>query len=515
MGEARLERFRELVSDGWAGVQKGLEKEGLRVDGNGFIAQTPHPRALGSALTHPAITTDYSEALLELITPVCHSTEALLDELTDVHAYVQMNLGDEVLWPLSMPCRLEGDASIPIARYGSSNVGMLKTVYRRGLAERYGRVMQSIAGTHYNFSLPESFWRRWQTLLGDQQSLQTFRTEQYFWLIRNFRRRSWMLMYLFGCSPALDASFVAGRRHKLEPWPRESLYAPNATSLRMSDLGYHNHAQSSLDICFNRLETYTETLDRAIHTPWPAYEKIGLFRDGERIQINASVLQIENEYYSPIRPKRTTEPGEKPLHALEHRGVEYVEVRCLDLDPFSSIGVTAEQIDFLDLFLLDCLVDDSPLVSDSECDCLDNAFQDVVRNGRAGDLRLPAACGGGRSVPSEGLRVLDRLDVLAELLPDTESYRRALAVQRSKLEDPAATPSAGLLSAMAEGGQDMLQWGMAQAVEQQSGLRECGLGPSRREEMERLSRQSLQEQAAIEASETESFEVFLERYLND
>lgn len=129
----------------------------MRVDRNGFIAQTPHPEALGAALTHPSITTDYSESLLELITPVCSSTSEVLESLRNTHRFVQQNLGDEVFWPASMPCELNGDASIPIAEYGSSNTGRLKHVYRQGLAVRYGRMMQSIAGTHYNLSLPDSF----------------------------------------------------------------------------------------------------------------------------------------------------------------------------------------------------------------------------------------------------------------------------------------------------------------------------------------------------------------------
>jgi len=251
-GERRQQAFEAVVADHWNGFRKGLEKEGLRVDADGFIAQTPHPEALGSALTNPAITTDYSEALLELVTPVCESTEELLGALDGIHSYVHQHLGDEVLWPLSMPCRLDGDASIPIAHYGTSNIGTLKTVYRRGLAERYGRMMQSIAGTHYNFSMPDSFWENWQKQLGDTGPLSEFRTQQYFWLIRNFRRRSWLLMYLFGASPALDKSFVEGRRHRLDTLDNQTLYEPYATSLRMSDLGYNNQAQSSLDICFNR-----------------------------------------------------------------------------------------------------------------------------------------------------------------------------------------------------------------------------------------------------------------------
>ena len=514
MGERRQQAFEAVVADHWNGFRKGLEKEGLRVDADGFIAQTPHPEALGSALTNPAITTDYSEALLELVTPVCESTEELLGALDGIHSYVHQHLGDEVLWPLSMPCRLDGDASIPIAHYGTSNIGTLKTVYRRGLAERYGRMMQSIAGTHYNFSMPDSFWENWQKQLGDTGPLSEFRTQQYFWLIRNFRRRSWLLMYLFGASPALDKSFVEGRRHRLDTLDNQTLYEPYATSLRMSDLGYNNQAQSSLDICFNRLETYTQTLDHAIHTSWPPYREIGLFRDGDRIQINDSVLQIENEYYSAIRPKRTTQSGEKRLHALQSRGVEYVEVRCLDLDPFAPQGVTREQVDFLDLFLLDCLISDSPLIDDSECDGLDNTFQDVVRQGRAPGCRLTLEAETAE-LRQAGMRILERLENLAATLPGGEGYRACLDQQKARLQDPDLTPSGRLLSALRDDDTDLVTWGMRQALEQQENFRAAAPNPEWRDELEAASRRSLQEQVDIEASETEDFEEFLARYLND
>ncbi|MDX1589864.1 MAG: glutamate--cysteine ligase [Oleiphilaceae bacterium] len=513
MEQERQAAFDRVLAQGWDGFLKGVEKEGLRVDRQGNIAQTPHPRALGSALTHPAITTDYSEALLELITPVCSSTSEVLQSLTDIHSFVQMKLGDELFWPTSMPCRINGEESIPLARYGSSNVGQLKYVYRQGLAVRYGRVMQSIAGVHYNFSLPESFWQRWQGELGDSQPLQDFKTAQYFWLIRNFRRRSWLLMLLFGSSPALDASFLAGRQHSLREAGRDSFHSPNATSLRMSDMGYNNQAQSSLDICFNHLETYTRTLDRAIHTPWPPYEQIGLFRDDERIQINCNVLQIENEYYSAMRPKRTTYPGEKPLHALQKRGVEYVEVRCLDLDPFSPVGLNAQQLDFLDLFLLDCLINDAPPISDEECDKLDNAFRDVVASGRDPSLRLCDR--DDRTVTQMALETLDRLSALASRLPHDDDYQTALAALRQRLEDPRQLPSARVLKAMKEQGEGFVGWGLAQARAHQDSLRQRGLSPVLQRTMEQQAEASLQQQVALEASESEPFEAFLARYLDD
>ena len=514
MGEERLLWFEQISHNRWEGFLKGIEKEGLRVDRNGFIAQTPHPRALGATLTHPYITTDYSEALLELITPVCRSSGELLQWLRTIHTYVQMHLGDEVLWAGSMPCRLDGDASIPIAEYGTSNIGRLKEVYREGLAVRYGRMMQSIAGVHYNFSLPDSFWEDWQRQLEDIQSLQDFKSRQYFWLIRNFRRRSWLLMYLFGASPALDVSFVAGRKHGLARWNDDSWFGPQATSLRMGDLGYHNNAQASLDICFNRLDTYLRTLDRAIHTPWPAYQRIGVQKNGRFVQINANVLQIENEYYSAIRPKRTTQTGEKPIHALRSRGVEYIEVRCLDLNPFEPLGVTETEVDFLDLFLLDCLLRDSPTIDDDECALLDQAYDAVVNQGRAEALELVVSDGAGR-VRDLGRRLLESLGPLAECLDGLQggqAYGHALQAQMHKIQDVQATPSARVLEAMHDGRQGHVEWQLAMSREHQHRLCSNGLPPEKLEELRRLAARSLAERDELEAADTLEFSEFLARY---
>lgn len=515
MAESRHSVFRQFAASDWGGFLKGVEKEGLRVDSNGFIAQTSHPEALGSALTHPTITTDYSEALLELITPVCSSTSGMLESLRNTHKFVQKHLGDEVFWPASMPCELNGDASIPIAEYGTSNSGQMKYVYRQGLAVRYGRMMQSIAGTHYNLSLPDSFWEKWQSVLGDKQSLQDFKSDQYFWLVRNFRRRSWMLMYLFGTSPALDASFVEGVRHDLSRLGERTWFGEHATSLRMGDLGYHNNAQSSLNICFNKLSTYTQTLDRAIHTNWPAYEALGTQRDGEFIQINTNVLQIENEYYSAVRPKRTAQSGEKPIHALESRGVEYVEVRCLDLDPFSPVGVSEAQVDFLDLFLLDCLLSDAPHIDDDECERLDDNFKDTVAKGRNPELEIWQA--GKRTVIGDAATaLLDQLEPLADLLDSWtggDAYRQALSAQQAVLSGDRLVPSARVLESMQASGLGHRDWTMEMAIRHQNTLRQEGMDASVEAALTAASKESLAEQKRIEAADTLPFSEFLEQYL--
>lgn len=516
MAQSRHALFYQFAASDWDGFLKGVEKEGLRADASGFIAQTPHPEALGSTLTHPRITTDYSEALLELITPVFDSTEGMLASLRDTHRFVQHHLGDELFWAASMPCEIDGDESIPIARYGTSNIGQLKHVYRQGLAVRYGRVMQSIAGAHYNLSLPDSFWQKWQGVVGNTDSLKDFKSDQYFWMIRNFRRRSWLLMLLFGASPALDDSFVAGVKHDLERLDDRTWYGRYATSLRMGDLGYHNNAQASLNICFNELKTYTRTLDRAIHTNWPAYEAIGTRRGDEFIQINTNVLQIENEYYSAIRPKRTTEAGEKPTQALDARGVEYIEVRCLDLDPFSPIGINREQVDFLDLFLLDCLLADSPRIGDEECERLDDNYKDVVASGRWQDLTL---CRAGQRMPVAGAaaEILEGLAPLAELLDSwngEDRYRSALTAQAAKLEGRDwSVPSARVLDAMSASGQGHRDWVMDISRQHQEALLADPLSAQELAEYSAIAEASVAEQKAMEREDTQPFAEFLEQYL--
>ncbi|MCJ8268303.1 MAG: glutamate--cysteine ligase, partial [Psychrosphaera sp.] len=269
--------------------------------------------------------------------------------------------------PAGMPCKLNGDKSIPIAQYGKSNIGQMKQVYRQGLAHRYGRTMQSIAGIHYNFSMPDDFWPHYQELLGAKGDVQAFKSQCYFDLIRNFRRHSWLLIYLFGASPALDNSFVGtNKSHKLDQLGQQTLGLPYATSLRMSDLGYQSKAQENLDISYNNLHSYIQGVEQAMAQPYPDYEKIGIKVNGEYRQLNDNILQIENEYYSEIRPKRVTQPGKTPLSALKSNGVEYIEVRILDTNPYLPVGIDAQQIRFLDAFLLYCLLSDSPQLTSLE-----------------------------------------------------------------------------------------------------------------------------------------------------
>ncbi|MGD8429221.1 MAG: glutamate--cysteine ligase [Ectothiorhodospiraceae bacterium] len=499
------------------GSRKGLEKESLRVTRDGHIAQTPHPRSLGSALCHPWITTDYSEALLEFVTPPYHETSDLLGFLFDVHRFAYHGIGDELLWATSMPCIVGGDASIPIAEYGRSNVGRMKHVYRHGLDWRYGRAMQAIAGIHFNYSFSDGFLEAFQAIEGDTRSGKDFRSSVYFRLIRNFQRHAWIVPYLFGASPAICKSFTRGENLHFQEFGRHTFFEPWGTSLRMSDIGYKNKAQAGLSISYNDLESYVTDLKRAISTPDPEYARIGTRVGDEWRQLNTNLLQIENEYYSFVRPKAVAESGEKPTNALLRAGVEYVEIRALDLNPFDPIGVNSHQLYFMEMLLLFCLLRDSPPIDAHEQGFINRNQGLVARRGRDPELELYRGDGEGVSLTRWATELFDALEAPAELLDRSwggNRYRRTLSDFRQRVEDPARTPSARVLAQMSENGEEFVQFAMRISREHEQMFKSTPLAPEAQRQFEAAARVSLEQQAEIEASDDLSFEQYLERYFS-
>jgi glutamate--cysteine ligase len=482
------------------GIRRGIEKESLRATPTGALALTPHPTALGSALTHPNITTDYSESQLELITGVHASVEQCLEELTQVHQFVYRALGDELMWVGSMPCTLPADENIPMGRYGSSNVGRAKSVYRMGLAHRYGRRMQTISGIHYNWSLPG------------------VTDAQYFGLIRNFRRHAFLLLYLFGASPAACSSFVTGRKHELQTLSPGTVYMPHGTSLRMGRLGYQSDAQASLAVSYNSLDGYAASLHEALTKPYPAYEAIGIVNPGgEYNQLATSLLQIENEFYGTIRPKRVIRPGERPLHALRERGVEYVEVRLMDLDPFVPVGIKAQTIRFLDVFLLHCLLADSPDDTPQEIAALGRNQHRTAAFGRDPAVLLERQ---GREVKLTdwGAEIVADCGPIAALLDgvhNTTDYSDALRAAEALLQNPDMLPSARVLSAMARDHSDSFSaFTLAQSEQAKGKLLKLPYAGNLHARLEAVARQSVDDQKAVEAADTLPFEQYRQQYIS-
>jgi glutamate--cysteine ligase len=496
---------------------RGVERETLRVTPDGSLAQTPHPIQLGSALTHPHITTDYAETLVEFITPAEHDIVAALKKLDNSHRFAYAQLGSELLWSQSMPGDLPDERDIQIAWYGHSHIGMLKHVYRRGLALRYGKTMQCIAGIHYNFSVAEPLWQLLRETEGHTaQTSIGFQSESYIAMIRNFRRYSWLLMYLFGASPALPKSFLRGHAHQLDTLSSDTLYLPYGTSLRMSDLGYHNDAQSGLSPQENSLDNYVSTLSAAVNKPYPPYQAIGTQRDGEWVQLSTNVLQIENEYYSTIRPKRVIRTGERPIQALCYRGVQYIEVRCMDVDPYQPLGISLETARFLDVFLLFCALDASPLNTPQDSEEHDQNFSKTVKEGRRPGLQLQQQ-GLAIGLKEWGVNLIHAFRPVAHLLDQQHGkaeHQNALEFQLSKLNDPDCTPSARVLADLSKFGDSYADFGLHKSQQHAEFFRSRPPEAQTIAEYEQLAQKSLKDQADIERNQTGSLDEFITAYQN-
>ncbi|MDP0561686.1 MAG: glutamate--cysteine ligase [Candidatus Endonucleobacter sp. (ex Gigantidas childressi)] len=489
------------------GVRHGIEREGLRVSKKAELSLKAHPEAFGKALTHPYITTDFSEALLEYITPVYGAVNDVLTFLEDLHRFTVQHFGRELLWVGSMPCVLKGEGQIPIADYGKSNIGRMKSVYRKGLSHRYGAAMQTIAGLHYNFSLPAKFW----FLTGRESS------QGYLDLIRNFRRYEWLLMYLFGASPAVSKSFFGdeGIGSGLEVFNSETLYLPYATSLRMSDMGYINNTQSSLNICYNTLDEYVDSLRKAIQTPYGPYLETGVKVDGEYRQLSANLLQIENEYYSTIRPKRNAGLGERPISALSRGGVEYVEVRCLDMNPFEGIGISHYDAHFLDVFLVYCALEKSNSMTEEESRSVTKNFRKSVLKGRFTGLLLDRM-GDSVLLSAWGNELLEMMGPIAELMSSitgSSCYIDSLSVQKVKLADVDQTPSAKLMTEMKKRNFSYTELISYLSKKHHNQFKANPLSPERYNYFLQVAEQSRRDQIAIENADTLEFDDFLQNIL--
>jgi glutamate--cysteine ligase len=495
------------------GGLKGVEREALRVNAAGRIAHTPHPPAMGSALASAHVTTDFSEALIELVTPAFATSWELMQYLLDLHQFVYRHLDDELLWATSMPCPLEGDADVPTARYGSSHIGQMKYVYREGLRHRYGALMQAISGVHFNYSFPARFWEVYAAVRGQRGGdTQDFRSASYFDLLRNYRRLSWIVLYLFGASPATGRDFVGESLDGLVPLGMRTAYGPHATSLRMSDIGYRNRNQASVNVSVNSLDEYLRDLKRAVSTRHPDYEKLGVQRDGRWLQLNTNVLQIENEYYSAIRPKRVARSGESPSSALRRGGVEYIEMRALDCSAFDPVGVNRNKLRFLEAFAALCLLKHSPLINTGEQEAIDDNFLKVARRGREPGLNLERD---GRQLPlaTWAAEILDSMTGLCELLDegdDERPYTTALRLQQEKVADVARTPSARMLADLQSDGVDFFELALRMSrTHKDYFLSLPAPNAGRLAEFEAEAQESHVKQAAMEAASKGSFEDYL------
>ena len=440
-------------------IFRGIEKEALRVNKSGELSKLPHPDGLGSPLTNCFITTDFSESLIELVTPKFDDVKALMSFLKDLHVFSVKTFDEnEVLWGNSMPCRLT-EEEIPIAQYGRSNIGRLKHIYRKGLKVRYGATMQCVAGIHYNFSLADSTLA---FLIPD--FTQDEKSDLYLDLIRNFKRNFWFILRIMGSSPMIDKTFVEKRDHGLSQIYMNSLYEENATSLRMSNIGYQSAVQSNLNIKYNSLTEFIDALGIGISEGFKPFQELGLYdKNNERQQISDGILQIENELYDSIRPKRKGASGLRPIELLRKNGIEYVEIRGIDLSPSHPLGISEEDIICLDIFLLHCLLYPSKKIDDKEQKILTENYNKVIHNGADGDQEIIFRDSKIKISEAENL-IVEELCSIADLMGDNSK-----SILLSKVQT--GSPSKSFLNTIMQTNKTFVDYVLSESIESTNLLR--------------------------------------------
>jgi len=420
-----------------------------------------------------------------------------------------------------MPCRLPDDTQIPVAYYGESHQGKMKTIYRRGLGHRYGRTMQVIAGIHVNYSFSAEFWTFYQDFLGDTGNLQDFIDQHYFGLIRNLQRYGWLVSYLFGASPAVCTSFLKG--HKAEQYlsglDKNTYYEPFATSIRMGDIGYQNYQEGKTGIkaCYNSVDSYVASLKQALNQHCPRYQAIGIQVDGQYRQLNDAILQIENEYYSSVRPKQLLENDEQPIHALQNRGVRYIELRSLDINPYLPLGVAEEQLHFIETLMLFCLLQPSPLISKAEQQTIDDNQSRVAHQGRDPDLTLKQT-DKQLSLKTWGLALCDALSGCAELLDRQQAhspYQHSLTLQKQRLQHSELNYSAQILIEMQDQQESFFEFAYRYSQQHRDFFKNSpALDPELQTYFQTLATKSHAQQQQIEQQQSGTFEQYLQAYFS-
>ena len=445
-------------------ILRGIERESLRVSKKGRISQKNHPKNLGSPLTSKDITTDFAEALVELVTPTFKSAEELFEHLSLLHKFLYSEMEEEILWNFSMPCAFQNEKEIKIAEYGDTNSGMLKHIYRKGLRLRYGSIMQCVSGIHFNFSLSESSW---ETLTRNPD--QSFINQKYLGAIRNIKRNFWFLLERLGASPVAHESYLLNREHSLIKHGENDLCFPYATSLRMSDVGYQSSMQNALKINYNDLDEFIDAIIKGINTPVKNFEEIGLLDElGVPQQISTGILQIENELYDTVRPKRSGPSGSRPATLLKNEGIEYLELRGIDINPFIPEGIDENKIKLLDIFIMHSLISESPQVSDKEIEEIRANQKTMVENGRSENVNLEQ---NGVSTPLKELKKVfyDELEQVAAAMDEyCPGYSNALSAEMSEN----LLPSEKIMNEMNAQNLSFQEYGLAQskkiAAKQQS-----------------------------------------------
>ncbi|MHC5251571.1 bifunctional glutamate--cysteine ligase GshA/glutathione synthetase GshB [Listeria kieliensis] len=385
----------------------GLEKENLRVTPSGQLALTPHPAVFGKKEDNPLIKTDFSESQIEMITPVCDSVEEVYEAVSNLHHIVTLALeNDELLWPNSNPPLIPEEEKIPIAVY-DDGANSSSRQYREHLAKEYGKKIQLLSGTHFNFSFSDTLLKElFNAFHTETESYQDFKNRVYLKTAKYFMKNRWLLVYLTGAGPAYMESFT--KIASEEPASEGAQLIKEGISLRNSSSGYKN--KESLHINYDTFDGYITTI---------------------REHIEAGQINSMREFYNPIRLKNSH--TDQSLDGLAEKGVEYLEIRSIDLDPLEEVGIAKETLHFLQLFLLTGLLSEDMELCPNNQEVADRNEEITALFGLSHPTLTDCS---GKRVPfvEAGMAELDKIEQILDLLaPKNKVLHNVLAKQKDRL----------------------------------------------------------------------------------
>lgn len=366
----------------------GVEREGLRVDQIGKLSEKPHPVIFGYKMCNPYITTDFSESQLELITPAFSSTKETYKFLNALYDIVSMELEDEYLWPQSMPAIIPEDKDIPIAEFCGCEEGKIAREYREELLLKYGGKKQLISGIHYNFSFNENIIKKLYENSDKNSDYKTFKDNIYLKVTRNYLRYRWLLIYLLGCTSVVHESYNEDCVKELNEISKDSFSNEGALSYRNSECGYKN----KIDL-------------------FPSYDSVGEYVNSINKFIDEDFIDSHKELYAPIRLK--AKDPKSLLKSLVSDGINYLEYRSIDINPFEKGGISLDDLYFINLFNIFLLIEDESDYKNWQEEALKN--QNIIATKGQNDVDLIKD---GKSVSkiTWGLEILDKIKVINDEL---------------------------------------------------------------------------------------------------
>ncbi|EGT5620117.1 bifunctional glutamate--cysteine ligase GshA/glutathione synthetase GshB [Clostridium perfringens] len=415
----------ESLEDYFIKANFGLEKENVRVTESGNLALTPHPKAFGDREKNAYIKTDFSESQLEMVTPVCNTLEEVYSFICNLNKVVSLEImkNGEFLWPQSNPPILPREEEIPIAKLSNRE----DELYRENLSYKYGKKKQVISGIHYNFSFKEEFIKLLYKELKVEKDFREFKDDIYLRMARNFQKYHWLLIYLTGASPVFHESYIEEIKEEGEKLGEDSYYIKDDTSLRNSSYGYKN--KKDYYISYNSIEEYASDIKN-------------LVKDKE--------IQSIKEYYNPIRLKSLG--SEDMLESLLHKGIDYLEVRLLDLDPLSIQGVSKETLYLVHLFMIYTLLKENKEITYKDQEEFFKNHDMVALKGRNEEAVIYE-----NGVPvllkDKGREILSEMDEIVEILfSNNEEFKNVIKRALEKINNPHDTISEKLIKDIKEEG---------------------------------------------------------------